>query len=434
LWVTKNVIRSRVGRALIAISASETVAGALAISPGAGKRFAYMFSAGLAGIAGVVYAHLVGYLSPDAFSVNNSIAILVFPILGGMRTLWGPVLGAACLTLLPDQLQNFGRHQVLIYGLILLFSYKVLPRGLIGLVGGRMPMIEAGARRAASSRRIAVDRSSHPSLDKEEGGPFASSNRSTFLEAKGVTRDFGGVRALAGVDVAIARGTIHGLIGPNGSGKTTLLNVISGVHRPGQGTIAFEGRFLQRMQPHQIAGLGIARTFQHPVLFDSLTVRENVLTGAERLFRCGAVRCGLRSPAARAEEIEFVLMAEEAMGAIGLTDLSDSLPSELPFGRQRLVELARALCLKPTLIMLDEPAAGLAQADLQELSSLLKALRARGITVLIVEHHLDFLLELVDVVTVLDEGRVIYSGSPAGMSADPKVVEAYLGSAAVEEI
>lgn len=442
IWLVRNVIQSHVGRNLLAISTSEIVAGALAISAARGKRFAYMFSAGLAGLAGVLYAHLVGYLSPDAFSVNVSIAILVFPILGGMRTLWGPVLGALCLTLLPDQLQSFGHHQVFIYGMILLFSYSFLPGGLIGLTKRRTAMIDARIARATS--RTEPSRSGAPAIGgsprvrplpvRSTGTPVATScdNRPELLRVKHVVKAFGGVRALDNVDLSIKRGSIHGLIGPNGSGKTTLLNVVSGIFAPDSGQVIFDGHEIHRGTPHQIAALGIARTFQHPMLVPTLSVRENVVIGAARLYTTGWLQCSLRTPGARSDETARVGAADETLARVGLAALSDAQVADLPFGRQRLVELARALSLQPTFIMLDEPAAGLAHADIQEIAVLLRVLRDQGMTVLIVEHHMDFLLQVADTVTVLDEGKVIYRGDPTDLKSDARVVAAYLGKSAVE--
>ncbi len=433
LWLIRNLARSHIGRALFATSASEIVGQALGISAAAEKRRAYTLSAGLAGLAGVIYAHLVGYLSPDAFSVNVSIAILVAPILGGMRTIWGPVLGAAFLTLLPDQLQSFGNYQVMIYGVILLFSYSLLPNGIIGLFS-HPAMIDRrmidDLRRTAASTGAERAREFLDSLRIDRVRDNGRWPRPALLQAVGISKNFDGVKALAGVDLHVAPGTIHGLIGPNGSGKTTLLNVISGILRPEAGSVRFGEHQICGMPPHQIARLGIARTFQHPMLLDLLTVRENLLIGSERLFESGLAACALRTRRAHADEAARMAMVEAVLEQTGLVEVSDARVSELPFGRQRVVEIGRALCLRPSLIMLDEPAAGLAQSDIDEVSVLLRALRQDGLTVLIVEHHMDFLLRLVDAVTVLDEGRLIYQGPAQGLAHDARVVEAYLGSAA----
>lgn len=423
-WLLSNVLKSHVGRSFVAVQESELAAATLGVDPARRKRLAYLLSAALAGLAGVLYAHLVGFVSPEAFSGTTSIAILVFAVLGGMRTLAGPFLGAALLTFLPDQLQSFSEYQHLIYGLVLLLSFLVLPRGIAGLFPYRTPLIH-------QSMDVRRGTEVGPEVDAGVDEAAAAGGVSPdLLEVRDVVQTFTGVRALDGVSMSVRRGSIHGLIGPNGSGKTTMLNVISGVYDPTHGTVRFDGEPVQGRPAHEIARLGVSRTFQHPLVFPELTVRENALVGAERLFRSRLGALMLRSRQARDEERRLVRSAEDALRQVGLEDLSESLAGSLPFGRQRMLELARSLASKPTLLMLDEPAAGLAEDDLRELAVLLRQLAAAGITVLLIEHHMDFLLQLVETVTVLDHGSVIFSGPPSAARLDPRVLEAYLGQAA----
>lgn len=422
-WLLSNVLKSHVGRSFVAVQESELAAATLGVDPARRKRLAYLLSAALAGLAGVLYAHLVGFVSPEAFSGTTSIAILVFAVLGGMRTLAGPFLGAALLTFLPDQLQSFSEYQHLIYGLVLLLSFLVLPRGIAGLFPYRTPLIHHSMDARPEDFAAESDR----------GAPAVAADgdeAADLLEVRDVVQTFAGVRALDGVSMTVRRGSIHGLIGPNGSGKTTMLNVISGVYDPTHGTVRFDGEPVQGRAAHKIARLGVSRTFQHPLVFPELTVRENALVGAERLFRARLGGLMLRSRRARDEERRLVRSAEQALREVGLEDLSENLAGSLPFGRQRMLELARSLASKPTLLMLDEPAAGLAEEDLRELAGLLRQLAASGITVLLIEHHMDFLLQLVETVTVLDHGSVIFSGPPSAARLDERVLEAYLGQAA----
>lgn len=419
-WLLANTIKSHVGRSFVAVQTSELAAATLGVDPARRKRLAYMLSAGLAGTAGVLYAHIIGFISPDAFSVNTSIAILVFAVLGGMRTIAGPFLGAALLTFLPDQLQAFSEYQHLIYGLVLLLSFIVLPRGIAGLFPYRTPLIHGAVDRGSRATGM-VDES------PDDGPVAADVIGGDLLEVRDVVQTFTGVRALDGVSMSVRRGSIHGLIGPNGSGKSTLLNVISGVYTPVAGSVLFDGRRADGLRPHAVARLGVSRTFQHPLIFGELTVRENVVVGAERIFRSRLLPLMVRSRRAAAEECLLVRSAERAITQVGLDDFSEALAETLPFGRQRMLELARSMCSQPTLLMLDEPAAGLAEDDLVALAALLRTLADRGVTILLIEHHMDFLLDLVEAVTVLDNGRVIFQGEPSAARLDERVIEAYLG-------
>ena len=421
-WMLANLIRSHIGRSFVAVSQSELAASTLGVDPAKRKRLAYVLSAALAGIAGVLYAHLIGYVSPDAFSVNASIAILVFALLGGLRTIIGPFLGAALLTFLPDQLQAFSEYQHLAYGLVLLFSFSLLPRGIAGL----LPMRTSLIHRSLSAAAVADSEAAH--------APPASGPQPAELEVSSVVMTFAGVRALDGVSLTVRPGTIHGLIGPNGSGKSTLLNVISGIYDPVAGDVHLDGNRINALPPHRIARLGVSRTFQHPHVVDGLTVRENVVIGASAQYSRGLIGPMFRMPRARREEARLVASADSAINDVGLSELRDEEVGSLPFGRLRLLELARSLCAEPHVLLLDEPAAGLAESDLAELAALLQKLKSRGMTIVLIEHHMDFLMGLVDAVTVLDNGHVIFDGTPQNARHDPRVVEAYLGSSATEEV
>jgi branched-chain amino acid transport system ATP-binding protein len=249
-----------------------------------------------------------------------------------------------------------------------------------------------------------------------------------LLELEGVTKRFGGVVALEGLELRVEGGTIHGLIGPNGSGKTTALNVISGLYQPDGGQVRLAGRSIAGLPPHRLAGLGLARTFQNLRLFGELTVLENVQVGQHRRCRPPLAATLLGLPAAGEAERGSAVEAAELARQLGLGGMLALQAQDLAHGRQRQVELARALAARPTLLLLDEPAAGLSGAEIAALRELIEHARAEGLTVLLVEHHLDLILDLCDRVTVLDRGRAIADGTPAEIRSDPAVARAYLGS------
>jgi branched-chain amino acid transport system ATP-binding protein len=250
---------------------------------------------------------------------------------------------------------------------------------------------------------------------------------SALLEVRGLTRDFGGLRAVNGVDFAVAAGAVKALIGPNGAGKTTTLNMIAGVVTPTGGEIRFDGRPLPGGRPHAIAARGIARTFQLVRLFGDMTVLDNVLVGCHLAGGAGWLACAVRTPGMRGEEARLRAHAEETLALVGLADRAPVPASTLPYGEQRLVEVARALAAGPRLLLLDEPGAGLDAAERARLAGLVAAIRARGTTVLLVDHHITFVMDVSDEVIVLCHGEKLAEGPPAVVRRDAAVIDAYLG-------
>jgi branched-chain amino acid transport system permease protein len=417
LLLVRNLTQSRIGRAFFAIHVGEVAAGSIGIPAGATKQLAYTLSGALAGLAGGFYAHLVGYLGPESFALPRSIEVLVIAIVGGLGSIAGQVLSATLFTFLPERLQVFAEYQFIAYGLILTFSLIVLPKGIAGLLLDPPRFIKMRVL-----RRAAAVRPDLALLRPEAGGGS--------LEALGVTMRFGGLVALDDVSLRVEPGRITALVGPNGSGKSTLVNVVSGIYRPSAGRVAFDGRDITGLPDHRIAGARVVRTFQDPRLVPHFTVRENLLLGAHRLLRHSGLAATLALPSAVEEEAAHLATVEAVPALTDLTEVADRTIDTLPYGTRRMAEVGRALLAHPRAILLDEPAAGLSEAEMERLAQVIRGIKAMGVAILLIDHHMDFLADLVDDVVVLDSGRVIYRGDIAGMRRDPEVIAAYLGDQA----
>lgn len=418
LVLMRNFVQSHHGRSFFAVHASEIAAGSIGIAGGQTKRRAFTISAAMAGLAGALYAHLVGYLGPDSFTLMRSVEVLVMAIVGGMGTIVGPILGAALFTWLPERLQTFAEYQFMVYGLILMVIFLVMRRGIAGALTEPMRFIPARALKIVGAE------ASTPSAKQADS---AGDTSPALLEVQDLARNFSGLVALDGVSLALRPGRITALIGPNGSGKSTLVNVVSGIYPPSRGRIVLAGREIGGERDHAVARMGLIRTFQDPRLVPSFTVRENILLGGERHFRSSMLSVALRLPSTLREEREMVGRAERIMELAGLGAVADQPIESLPYGYRRLVEVGRAIMADPAIVMLDEPAAGLSEAELGRLASMIRHMRDAGKAVLLIEHHMDFVNDIVDDVVVLDSGREIYRGDMQGMRKSPAVIAAYLG-------
>ncbi|BAO71198.1 branched-chain amino acid ABC transporter ATP-binding protein/permease [Bordetella bronchiseptica] len=421
MLMLRNFVKSHYGRAFYAVHVSEIAAGSLGISQAAVKRAAYAISGGLAGLAGGFYAHMIGYLTPESFGLMRSIEILVMSIVGGLGSLAGQVYGAVLFTYLPQKLQAFNDYQYIVYGLILVFIFTLLPRGLAGLLGTQTRYSKYDQLRRAVAGQPAAPLGERPPHARREAAQ-------PLIRVEQVVMEFAGLRALAGVSLDLHAGSITALVGPNGSGKSTLVNVVSGIYRPTSGRVLYKGQDIAGWPSHKVAQAGITRTFQDPRNVPSFTVRENILMGAHRRYRHGALAAAINTAGARREEAAFLRQVDALMQAAGLSEHADAIMSELPYGIQRLAEVARALASDPELLLLDEPAAGLSELESGHLIGLVRLARDHGVAVMVIDHHMDFLAELAEDVVVFEAGDEIYRGDMDGMRADPAVIQAYLGA------
>lgn len=417
MLAVRNLTQSRIGRAFYAIHISEIAAGSIGIPAGATKQWAYALSGGLAGLAGALYAHLVGYLGPESFALPRSIEVLVIAIVGGLGSIAGQVLSATLFTFLPERLQVFAEWQFIAYGLILTFSLMLLPKGIGGLLFEAPRFIRPGARARAGALHA-------------DAAMLRPTDQGAALEAERITMRFGGLVAVDDVSLRLEPGRITALVGPNGSGKSTLVNVITGIYRPSAGQVRFAGRDITGLADHQVAAAGVVRTFQDPRLVPHFTVRENLLLGAHRQLRHSGVAAVLALPSATAEEASQLALVEAVLALADLTAVADRPIDTLPYGTRRMAEVGRALLARPRVILLDEPAAGLSEPEMERLTQLIRDMKAMGLAILLIDHHMDFLADLVDDVVVLDSGRMIYRGDIAGMRGDAQVIAAYLGDEA----
>ena len=431
LWLLRNFIQSHHGRAFFAIQASEIAAGSIGIDQARTKRRAYAISAAIAGLAGAFYAHLVGYLGPDSFTIMRSVEVLVMAVVGGIGTIVGPILGAVLFTYLPSKLQAFAAYQFMVYGLILMVVFLLFRKGFAGAIAEPARFIPSRALRAvgpiAAGVPARVDASAAQTAQPSAAAAGHQTDTAPLLEVRDLVRRFAGLVAVDGVSLALHPGRITALIGPNGSGKSTLVNVASGIYTPSSGQVLFRGKEIGGQANHTIAAQGVVRTFQDPRLVPSFTVRENVLLGAHLRYRSSMIASALRLPGVMKEEQAHLIRATQVMEVAGLAGVADQLLESLPYGYRRLTEVARAMMADPDVLMLDEPAAGLSEGELGRLADVIRYIKAQGKSVLLIEHHMDFVNDIVDDVVVLDSGRVIYRGDMSGMRRDPAVIEAYLG-------
>lgn len=414
-WMTMNVAASRFGRSLVAIRDAEVAAESVGISKPALLVTVFLFSGAVAGIAGGLFASLQSYITPDAFTFDLSVLFFIAILIGGRGSILGPLLGTIILTALPEFAAPLVAWSTFLYAVLLLVIVLVVP-------GGIADLLDYKNRRPLEQHREIRPR---PELLPHV---MEKSARPSLLTLKNVSLSFGGVRAIDGVDLEIRTGEVHGLIGPNGSGKTTTLNVISGYYAPQDGRVRLNEKTLRSRAPHSRAEYRIARTFQTPRLIGESSVLENIMIGGTTDGRGNFVESLLSLPRHHRDEAHLREAAMLALAVVGLDQLASVRSDRLQHSELRFVEIARALMLRPSFLLLDEPAAGLSVDEIKRLGALIVTISRQGTGVLLVEHHADLIFDICDRVTVLNLGKVLASGTPAEIRAHREVVNAYLGA------
>jgi branched-chain amino acid transport system permease protein len=420
--LSMNLLDSRTGRAIRALRRGHIAAEAFGVQTPRAKLLVFIYAAVLAGLSGWLYAHFQRAVTPTPFGAHAGIEYLFIAVVGGAGYVWGAVLGAGIVVILKEVLQSYlpyifgGQSQLetIVFGILLVLLLQLAPTGVWPWLMSWIPF--SFTRKHPDTALALPVRSRSPT------------EPSVLLQIEKARKQFGGVIAVNDVSFDVQAREIVALIGPNGAGKSTTFNLITGVLRTSGGAISFLGKHVDNAAPQEVVKLGIARTFQHVKLVPDMTVLENVAIGAHLRGNAGAIASMLRLD--RADEAKLLAEAARQIERVGLGDQINQLAGSLSLGQQRIVEIARALCVDPVLLLLDEPAAGLRHMEKQRLAALLRQLRDGGMSVLLVEHDMGFVMDIADRVVVLDFGTKIAEGTPDVIKTNPDVIKAYLGAVA----
>lgn len=416
-FVQRNLILSGFGRNTMALRESAETATALGISPSVHRLKVFAVSGSIAGLAGGLLSMQMGYAFAEIGDLGNGLIFFVGLFLGGIGTLAGPILGVSLVAIIDFTIRGTAQYRTLILGLILLVTMITLPRGIVGTY-------RASRYGSPRSREVMPGEADQYKLEIDVKDV---TNGEILLEAKDVVKHFGGVKAVDGISVQFKAGEIHGIIGPNGSGKSTLVSTLTRYHEATSGSVMLFGKEADK-KPFIVARNGITRVFQIPHLFERVSVLDNVLTGMYRRDNYSIFDAIFRTSRYRRANSRSVAEAKALLSLSGMLEIENLAAGSISHGQKRLLEVIRAVATQPKILILDEPATGLTQEEMISLKSLIRSLAKAGMCIVLIEHNVAFLMDLADIVTVIQNGKVIAEGTPHVVQKDQRVIDAYLGN------